>query len=782
MPAGVDNTTTSQSIKDWVNKLLTTIMQQASANPNTARQMLTVLQKLIGQGGQTAQQPVQGPKTAAAKTQINAVDNMKIDNLPTGLTRGQNVLNNNTSDFRQDNGLAKVNILSNTQPKIQTSQAMAKSVQAPQPQNENLKNRVVSALNEVYQMTMPQNVSRLNFKSRIDPANINIKTAERILAGGPPVDLRPGLTKILEPEPPKTDYTVDPAFNRFIQGVRSFDEGLMFLVDSVTKYGRPEYRVGNYLYRYGKTLPARRTWEYIKHYLGRDPERFKYLAPDAIPHDEKIVATLQAAADFILENKGDINENDPNVLWAALTLLYADKSNVIARLRGNKRFTDEFPTIDFAIDYVKQEIKDPEQVEEMVHRFPLSVETFHRPELELISQMRTLSKIYADLSRGKSSRVYEDWSRFVQRKQQEFNRRYGLANNPLQSAQQMLDPRFHQLAKQVHENPGKYSVVVIPSGDANGNRAIAYLVDENGNPVGVTAGTFGKMLTNDGTKAAAAFRPDHIIRPPTKEEIDKFKATGEDNKYKMSYVAASQYVADPYQHAAMLTFIHFYKIQIEAMGQALRSNPMMASNPWAMWQYVMANANLHMMIGMLGDLAPRFNPVSYSAWKELVDKAVKAGDKLVEVPKPDKPPTKPPEKPPEKPNTGQTYLMTSEPVKVAGYLSEIIKLGTMGDDLRGINIGFLTGKTTHTDGNFKPPTFADMAKQRQQDMSTIASEAQKANEAARQLAEMFNNAVANAAGGGGGGGGANAGGGGGNEGKRWWWPWKDGGGNGGGNQ
>jgi hypothetical protein len=779
MPAAIDNTSTSQSIKDWVNKLLVAIMQQASANPNTARQMLAVLQRLLGQGGQNTQQPNQGTKTAAAKTQINAVDNIKIDNLPTGLARGQNILNNNTSDFRQDNGLAKVNILSNTQPKIQTSQAMVKSVQTPQPQNENLKNKALSALNEVYQIIMPQNVSRLNFQSGVGPANI--KTAGRPSAGGPPVDLRDRWTKALEPEPPKIDYTVDPTINRRVEFVNSFDKGLVYLADSVTKYGKPVYREGNYLYPYGKTLPALRTWEYIKHYLSRDPERFKYLPPDAIPHNEKILATLQAAADLIIENKGIIDENNPHVLWAALTLLYADKSEAVAELRKDENYANEFPTIDFALDYVKQAIKDHKQLEKMVERFPMSVDTLGNPEYALVSDLRTLSKIYADLNEGKPSRVYEDWLRIARRKQQPYVRH--TITNPLQSAQQMLDPRFHQIARQVHENPGKYSVVVIPSGDANSNKAIAYLVDENGKPVGVTTGTLGRMLTSDKTKAAAAFRPDHIIRPPTQEEIKKYNEIPEDQKYKMSYVAASQYVVDPYQYAAMLTFIHFYKMQVEAMGQALRSNPMMANNPWIIWQYAMANANLHMMMSQLGNLVHDFGPVPYSGWKELVDKAIKTGDKLVEIPKPEKPATKPSEKPAEKPNnTGQTYLTTSEPVKIAGYLSEIIKLSAMANNIGSSDAHFAPdtrfaeAKTTHTN-DFRPPPYSEIAKQWQQDAATISSEVQKrqqqANEAAQQLAEMFNNAVANAAG-------VNNNGG--NEGKRWWWPWKDGGDNDRGNQ
>jgi hypothetical protein len=746
MPAAIDNTSTSQSIKDWVNKLLVAIMQQASANPNTARQMLAVLQRLLGQGGQNTQQPSQGTKTAAAKTQINAVDNIKIDNLPTGLARGQNILNNNTSDFRQDNGLAKVNILSNTQPKIQTSQAMVKSVQTPQPQNENLKNKALSALNEVYQIIMPQNVSKLNFKSRIDPANINIKTAGRPSAGGPPVDLRDRWTKVLEPEPPKIDYTVDPSERRFIQGVDSFDKGFMYLVDSVTKYGRPVYREGNYLYRYGKTLPAQLTWKYLNDYLQRDPERFKYLPPDAIPHDEKIMATLQAAADIINENEGYINANNPHVLWAALTLLYANKSKAVEGLRDNPRYADEFYKIDDATEYLEHIMQDPKQLEEMVHRFPLSVEAYGKPEYSLISDLRTLSKIYADLNEGKPSRVYEDWLRITRRKQQPYVRH--AVTNPLQSAQQMLDPRFHQIARQVHENPGKYSVVVIPSGDANSNKAIAYLVDENGKPVGVTTGTLGRMLTSDKTKAAAAFRPDHIIRPPTQEEIKKYNEIPEDQKYKMSYVAASQYVVDPYQYAAMLTFIHFYKMQVEAMGQALRSNPMMANNPWIIWQYAMANANLHMMMSQLGNLVHDFGPVPYSGWKELVDKAVKTGDKLVEIPKPEKPAGKPN-------NTGQTYLTTSEPVKIAGYLSEIIKLSAMANNIGSSDAHFAPdtrfaeAKTTHTN-DFRPLPYSEIAKQWQQDAATISSEVQKrqqqANEAAQQLAEMFNNAVANAAG------------------------------------
>jgi hypothetical protein len=760
MPAAIDNTSTSQSIKDWVNKLLVAIMQQASANPNTARQMLAVLQRLLGQGGQNTQQPSQGTKTAAAKTQINAVDNIKIDNLPTGLARGQNILNNNTSDFRQDNGLAKVNILSNTQPKIQTSQAMVKSVQTPQPQNENLKNKALSALNEVYQIIMPQNVSKLNFKSRIDPANINIKTAGRPSAGGPPVDLRDRWTKVLEPELPKIDYTIDPTINRRVEFVNSFDKGLVYLADSVTKYGKPVYREGNYLYPYGKTLPAQLTWKYLNNYIRGDPERFKYLASDAIPHNEKIMAALQAAADLVIENveeKGEINENDPNVLWAVLTLLYADKSKELENLSKYNRYTDEINKIKYALGYLEDIKRNPKQIEEMVRRFPLSVETLENPEYALIYELRSLSKTYVDLNDNKTPRIYEEWDRHVKRKQQEFNARYGLAR-PLQSAQQMLDPRFHQIARQVHENPGKYSVVVIPSGDANSNKAIAYLVDENGKPVGVTTGTLGRMLTSDKTKAAAAFRPDHIIRPPTQEEIKKYNEIPEDQKYKMSYVAASQYVVDPYQYAAMLTFIHFYKMQVEAMGQALRSNPMMANNPWIIWQYAMANANLHMMMSQLGNLVHDFGPVPYSGWKELVKKALENGDKLVEIPKPEKPATKPPEKPAEKPNnTGQTYLTTSEPVKIAGYLSEIIKLSAMANNIGSSDAHFAPdtrfaeAKTTHTN-DFRPLPYSEIAKQWQQDAATISSEVQKrqqqANEAAQQLAEMFNNAVANAAGGG----------------------------------
>jgi hypothetical protein len=456
MPAAIDNTSTSQSIKDWINKLLATIMQYASANPNTAKQVLSALQKLVGQGGQASQQLQ--PKAAAAK-QINTI-NFDALSVPTGLKKSQVPqkglkFNKNESDFSLGTG-APVKVKDIT-PELSTYEKINKDNIDPfaNIQTDNATQQLIKSYD------IANKGGNKNSKSpalKISNILLRSKTAanpEKPLLGKNDADKPPSL-------PPLSEYSDS---RRPVQYVSSFDEGFRRMVETVADYGRQGYP-------YAGTKPAQLTQLYISSYR---PEEATFSYQTSLP-DIKTLAALKAAADILKnEETGEFNFNPANVnhLWAVLLLAYADKLPNFEELRQRLSDISEYATndIDNAILFVREKFRENPRLLNRVLEYPMTSESLFDRHERLLSEIRTLARKFDDFRSGRTSVPSE-----TRRQQASTTGRIPNIYGQIPAFRQLISPHYQKLITEVQSNPGKYDVYVIAkSGDATD--VDAFLVD-----------------------------------------------------------------------------------------------------------------------------------------------------------------------------------------------------------------------------------------------------------------------------------------------------------------